>query len=175
MLLCAEDLGEMPESSHDVLDRLKMLTLELQMMPKTDGYEFGHLEANPYRSIATITTHDMEPMRLWWEKYPEMAQRYYVSMLQKEGRAPAELSTTLMEEIIARHEYSPSMLCIIALQDLMAIDITLRGKSPREERINTPGDSYNQWRYRMPVTIEVLRNATPFNNKLKTMITRSRR
>ena len=175
MLLCAEDLGEMPESSHDVLDRLKMLTLELQMMPKTDGYEFGHLEANPYRSIATITTHDMEPMRLWWEKYPEKAQRYYVSMLQKEGRAPAELTTTLMEEIIARHEYSPSMLCIIALQDLMAIDITLRGKSPREERINTPGDSFNQWRYRMPVTIEVLRNATPFNNKLKTMITRSRR
>lgn len=175
MLLCAEDLGAMPEGSGEILDRLKMLTLELQLMPKTEGYEFSHLEANPYRSIATITTHDMEPMRLWWERYPEKAQRYYVSMLQKEGRAPAQVSPMLMEEIIARHEYCPSMLCIIALQDFLAADLTLRSKSPRDERINTPGDSYNQWRYRMPVTLEELAAATPFNNKLKTMITRSRR
>jgi 4-alpha-glucanotransferase len=175
MLCCGEDLGMLPDCVGHVLDQLRILTLEIQSMPKQSGFEFAHLEGNPYRSVATISTHDMSPLRMWWNESPERTQRYYVSMLQKQGRAPEQLPAHLAEEIIARHLYCPSMLCMLSIQDWLAMDGELRGKSPREERINVPSDPYNRWKYRMHITIEDLLEADKYNNKVKTMIQRSKR
>ena len=175
MLCCGEDLGMLPDCVAPVLDQLRVLTLEIQSMPKQNGYEFAHLDANPYRSVATISTHDMSPLRLWWSESPERTQRYYVSMLQKQGRAPEQLPAHLAEEIIGRHLYCPSMLCLLSLQDWLAMDGELRGKNPRDERVNVPSDPYNRWKYRMHITIEELLKADKYNNKVKTMIQRSKR
>ena len=175
MLCCAEDLGMLPDCVQPVLDQLRILTLEIQTMPKQTGYEFAHLDGNPYRSVATFSTHDMAPLRLWWEDSQERTQRYYVSMLQKQGRAPEHLPAHLAEEIVARHLYCPSMLCILSLQDWLSMDGELRAKNPREERINVPSDPYNHWKYRMNVTIDDLLAAHKYNNKVRTMITRSKR
>ena len=175
MLCCAEDLGMLPDCVSHVLDHLRILTLEIQSMPKQNGFEFSHLDGNPYRSVATFSTHDMPPLRLWWEESPERTQRYYATMLQKQGRAPEPLPAHLAEEIIARHLYCPSMLCLLSLQDWLAMDSELRSKHVREERINVPSDSYNRWKYRMHITIEELLQANKYNNKVKTMITRSKR
>ena len=175
MLCCGEDLGMLPDCVAHVLDQLRILTLEIQSMPKQNGFEFAHLEANPYRSVATISTHDMSPLRMWWNESPERTQRYYVSMLQKQGRAPEQLPAHLAEEIIARHLYCPSMLCVLSIQDWLAMDGELRSKNPREERINVPSDPYNHWKYRMHITIEDLLKADKYNNKVKTMIQRSKR
>ena len=175
MLCCAEDLGMLPDCVAPVLDALRILTLEIQTMPKESGFEFTHLDGNPYRSVATFSTHDMSPLRLWWEESPERTQRYYVTMLQKQGRAPEHLPAHLAEEIIARHLYCPSMLCLLSLQDWLAMDSELRYKNPREERINVPSDSYNRWKYRMHITIEDLLKADRYNNKVRTMVTRSKR
>lgn len=175
MLICAEDLGMLPECVGAVLDALRILTLEIQQMPKQSGVEFTHLDGNPVRSVATISTHDMAPMRLWWQENPERRQLFYTTMLQKQGRAPEQLPPHLAEEIIARHLYCPSMLCILSLQDWLAMDTELRNKNPRSERINVPSDSYNRWQWRMHLTIEQLLEAGRFNSKLKTMITRSKR
>ena len=175
MLCCAEDLGMLPECVGWVLDAQRILTLEVQSMPKQQGFEFAHLDANPYRSVATIATHDMPTLRLWWSENPDRRQRYYVSMLQKQGRAPEQLPAHLAEEIIARHLYCPSMLCLLALQDWLAMDGELRSKHPSEERINVPSDPYNRWQYRMHLTIDELLHADRYNNKVRTMITRSKR
>lgn len=175
MLICAEDLGIMPDCVPPVLDQLRVFSLEIQSMPKQQGEEFAHVDAYPKRSVCTISTHDMAPLRLWWEEHPERAQRYFITMLQKEGRAPQQLPAHLAEEIIARHLYSPSAWCVLQLQDWLAMEGTLRGKDVRSERINFPGDSYNRWQWRMHLTIDKLLTADRFNGKLKTMITRSRR
>ena len=175
MLICGEDLGCLPECVTPVLDALRILTLEIQRMPKQKGEEFTHLDGNPVRCVSTISTHDMPSLRLWWQENAERTQRYYATMLQKQGRAPEQLPAHLAEEIIARHLYSPAMLCILAWQDWLAMDTELRSKHPREERINLPSDPYNRWQYRMHLTIEDLMKATRFNDKLKTMITRSKR
>ncbi len=175
MLLCAEDLGMLPDCVQPVLDSLRILTLEIQQMPKQPGVEFTHLDGNPVRSVATITTHDMAPLRLWWQEQAERAQRFYTTMLQKQGRAPEQLPAHLAEEIIARHLYSPSMLCILSLQDWLAMDGELRCPNPRQERINTPSDAYNRWQWRMHLTIDQLLQADRFNKKLSTMIMRSKR
>lgn len=175
MLICGEDLGMLPDCVEPVLDQLRILSLEIQQMPKQQGFEFAHLDANPIRSVCAISTHDMAPLRLWWQESPERRQRFYVTMLQKEGRAPEQLPAHLAEEIIARHLYCPSMLCVLALQDWLAMDSVLRRKNPQDERINVPSDPYNRWQYRMHVTIEELLAATKYNNKIRTMIQRSRR
>ncbi|MEE3445344.1 MAG: 4-alpha-glucanotransferase [Prevotella sp.] len=175
MLSCAEDLGMLPDCVQPVLDALRILTLEIQSLPKQTGFEFTHLDGNPYRSVATFSTHDMSPMRLWWSESPERTQRFYVTMLQKQGRAPEQLPAHLAEEIIARHLYCPSMICLLSLQDWLAMDGELRSKNPREERINVPSDPYNRWKYRMHITIEELLKADKYNSKLRTMITRSKR
>ena len=175
MLVCAEDLGMLPDCVEPVLDQLRILTLELQQMPKHFGFEYAHLEANPIRSVCTTSTHDMAPMRLWWQENPDRRQRYYVTMLQKEGRAPEQMPIQIAEEIIARHLYCPSMLCILQLQDWLAMDTELRSKQPQNERINSPSDYHNRWQYRMHLTIEQLLEATRYNNKVKTMIQRSKR
>ena len=175
LLVCAEDLGMLPDCVSPVLDALRILTLEVQTMPKQVGYEFSHLDAYPYRSVCTISTHDMSPLRLWWEESAERSQRYYVTMLQKQGQAPEHLPAHLAEEIIARHLYCPSMLCMLSLQDWLAMDSELRNNHIREERINVPDNPYNRWQYRMHLTIEQLQAAERFNNKVHTMITRSKR
>lgn len=174
MLVCAEDLGMSPACVESVLNALHILTLEIQQMPKQKGIEFAHLDANPIKSVATISTHDLSPLRLWWEENPERVQRFYTTMLQKQGRAPEHLPAHLAEEIIARHLYSPSMLCILSIQDWLAMDSELWNKNPREERINVPG-IHNQWKYRMHLTIEELLKADRFNKKVRTMVIRSKR
>ena len=175
LLVCGEDLGMLPDCVEPVLDQLRILTLEIQQMPKQQGFEFAHLDGNPYRSVCTISTHDMSPLRLWWQESSERRQRFYVTMLQKEGRAPEQLPAHMAEEIIARHLYCPSMLCILSLQDWLAMDGELRSRNPQDERVNVPSDPYNRWRYRMHLTIEQLMAAGRYNNKVKTMIVRSKR
>ena len=175
MLVVAEDLGMLPHCVAQVLEQRRILSTEIQSMPKQFGLEFAHLEANPYRSLSTLSTHDMPPLRLWWEENMGRAQRYYATMLQHIGRAPQQLPAHVAEEIIARQIYSPSMLCVLALQDWLSMDGELRGKHVADERINSPYDVYNQWKYRMTTTIEQLMEASKYNHKLKTMITRSKR
>jgi len=175
MLACAEDLGLLPDCVHEVLDEQRMLTLEVQRMPKDSEVEFGRLSAYPYRSVATISTHDMAPLRQWWEEFPGRTQRYFATMMQKEGRAPKHLPAHLAEELIARHLYGPSMMCILSLQDWLAMSADLRRKDPWSERINAPFDPYNQWKYRMHLTLEQLMTAQQYNGKVRQMIERSKR
>ncbi len=156
MLVCAEDLGMVPECVPWVMDELKILSLELQSMPKAFGVRFGHLSSNPYRSVCTISSHDMPTLRQWWDEDTERTQDYYHTMLYREGDAPHPLPGWLAKDIIARHLASPSMLCILSIQDWLAIDEQLRLPDANAERINIPANPRHYWRYRMHLNIEDL-------------------
>jgi 4-alpha-glucanotransferase len=81
----------------------------------------------------------------------------------------------LCEEVIARHLFSPSMLCLISLQDWLSMDESLRAENIEQERINIPSNPNHYWRYRMHLNIEDLMDANEFNNKIKVLIERSGR
>ena len=173
MLICGEDLGMLPACVTGVLDEKRILSLEVQSMPKRHGEEFAHLSANPYRSIAVPTTHDMAPLRLWWTEDAGRTQRFWQQMLQKEGRAPRQLPPHIAEEIISRHLYCPSMICLLSLQDWLSMDANLCRSDIYSLRINAPYDAYNQWKFRMEPTIDALISNNQFTDKVKTMIVRS--
>ena len=175
MLCCAEDLGMVPSCVGPVMQALGILSLEIQTMPKEFGIRFARLENNPYRSVATIFTHDMPTLRMWWEENAGRSQEYYNQILQIDGRAPKQMPGWLCKEVIARHLFSPSMLCLISLQDWLAMDEELRAADPMTERINIPADPQHYWRYRMHLDIEQLMDASDFNNNVREMIERSGR
>ena len=68
MLVCAEDLGMVPDCVAWVMDELRILSLELQQMPKDPKVKFGELWKNPYKSVCTLSTHDMPTLRQWWDE-----------------------------------------------------------------------------------------------------------
>lgn len=175
MLVCAEDLGMIPHCVPEVMDRLKIIALEIQRMPKDPTTEFGHPERYPYLSVCTTSTHDMGGIRQWWEEDRAATQRFYNEILHHQGDAPYYAEPWICREIIDQHLYAPSILCILPLQDWLSIDGDLRRTDPREEQINVPANSRHYWRYRMHLTIDSLQHADSFNDILRSAIARSGR
>ena len=175
MLVCAEDLGMVPECVPWVMNELRILSLEIQSMPKDDTIRFGKLSHNPYRSVDTISTHDMSTLRQWWDEDEARTQEYFNTSLRRSGPAPHPLPGWLAKDIISRHLTSPSMLCLISFQDWMSIDEKLRLPDQNAERINIPANPRHYWRYRMHITLEQLLAADELNNEINTLIIQSGR
>lgn len=175
MLVCAEDLGMVPDCVPWVMDELKILSLELQSMPKDPSVKFGHLSRNSYRSVCTISSHDMPTLRMWWDENVQRTQEYYNTMLYRQGPAPHPLPGWLASDIISRHLTSPSMLCILSIQDWLATDEALRLPDADAERINIPANPKHYWRYRMHLNIEDLAADKRFVQNITEMISQSGR
>ena len=175
MLVCAEDLGMVPDCVPWVMNELRILSLEIQTMPKDSTIRFGKLKRNPYRSVCTFSTHDMPTLRQWWDEDEEQTQAYYNESLRRGGTAPHPLPGWLAKDIVSRQLTSPSMLCLLSLQDWLSIDECLRLPDQNAERINIPANPRHYWRYRMHLTIEQLMKEDDFNENIKTLITQSGR
>ena len=175
MLVCAEDLGMVPDCVPWVMNELRILSLEIQSMPKDPTTRFGKLSHNPYRSVDTISTHDMATLRQWWDEDEERSQTYFNTSLRRGGPAPRPLPGWLAKDIVSRHLTSPSMLCLLSFQDWMSIDEKLRLPDENAERINIPANPRHYWRYRMHLTIEQLMQADELNEEISTLIIQSGR
>ena len=175
MLVCAEDLGMVPDCVPWVMNELRILSLEIQSMPKDPSVRFGQLQLNPYRSVCTISTHDMPTLRQWWDEDEARTQDYFNSELHHEGPAPHPMPVSLCKEVVARHLMSPSMLCLLSLQDWLSIDEHLRLPDQNAERINIPANPRHYWRYRMHLTIEQLLKADDFNHEVTLLIKQGNR
>ena len=175
MLVCAEDLGMVPDCVSWVMNELRVLSLEIQSMPKDPHVRFGHLNRNPYRSVCTFSTHDMPTLRQWWDEDISRTQDYFNTMLYHEGPAPHPLPGWLARDIVSRQLASPSMLCVLSIQDWLAMDERLRLKDADAERINIPANPHYYWRYRMHVSIEKLMNDASFTENVRDLVKQSGR
>lgn len=155
MLACGEDLGMIPLCVPEVMKELRILSLEVPRMPK-EMAEFGDTGSYPYYSVCSPSTHDMPGIRLWWEENYERAQRYYNGPMGLEGKAPRQATPDICRRMIRLCLDSPSMLCIIPLQDLLSVSAKLRRENADEEVINVPSDPNHYWRYRMHLSISEL-------------------
>lgn len=84
-------------------------------------------------------------------------------MLGHYGAAPAVATPELCEQVVRNHLYSNSILCILSLQDGLAMDRKWRNPNVQEERINVPANPRHYWRYRMHLTLEQLMKAESLN------------
>ena len=167
MMACGEDLGMVPGCVPGVMEALNILSLKIQRMP-SEG-TFGHPESYPYLCVCTTSTHDMNPVRAWWEEDSELTARYYREILGEDGETPQVCTPEICERIVKAHLKSPAMLVILPLQDWLSIDGDLRAEDPSSERINIPADPNHYWRYRMHITIEDLLGQKVFNERIKSL------
>ena len=170
MLACGEDLGMIPATVPQVMDDLRILSLEIQRMPKSIEETFAHPANYPYLSVCTTSTHDMNPIRAWWEEDREVTNDFWHMILGNQGEAPFFCEPWICRQILEQHVWSPAMLTILPLQDWLSMDAQLRREDPNTERINVPANSRHYWRYRMHLTLEQLAEADEFNKTLADMI-----
>ena len=175
MLVCGEDLGMIPDCVPSVMSGEQILSLEIQRMPKDPKVEFGSTYDYPYLSICTTGTHDMNPLRAWWEEDRGVTQRFYNHVLGAWGEAPYFCEPWICEQVVAMHLKSPAMLTVLPWQDWVAMDGSLRRENPHDERINVPANSRHYWRYRMHFTLEDLLQADELNRMIKQKISESGR
>ena len=167
MLACGEDLGMIPACVPWVMEQLRILSLEIERMPKDPGHKFAPVEHYPYSSVCTLSTHDMSTLRGWWRETPPLTEEYWHDVLKRRDTPPADADGATCEAIIARQLASPSMLCILSWQDWLSTDERLRCPDIGRERINVPANPLNYWHYRMHLTIEELMKADELNERIR--------
>ena len=176
MLACGEDLGMIPACVPEVMQRLNILSLEIQRMPKDPAQTFADPAHYPYGCVCTTSTHDMSPIRAWWEEDRALSQRFYNEALGCGGAAPYFCEPWVCRRIVEQHLWSPAMLVILPLQDWLSISPELRYKgNPADERINVPAIPRYHWDYRMHLSLEELLAAKDFNTDVATLVKSSGR
>ncbi len=174
MLLCGEDLGMVPGCVNGVMNRLGMLSLEIQRWPKIYGAGFSHPAKAPYLSVVSTGTHDMETLRAWWQDDEQVRARFAWEMF---GIAfPEEvLSGEMARRILSQNFDSPAMWAVFPLQDLMAMDEKLRSQDIHGERINIPSITPYNWKWRMEISIEQLLSERDFQTQIRLLVSDSGR
>ena len=175
MLVCAEDLGMVPESVPGVMSDLQMLSLAVQRMPNDNSKEFWHPADTSYLSVCTTSSHDTSTLRQWWEEDRDKTQRFYNATLGNSGEAPFYCEPWIIGQIIDQHLHSPSMWAIFPIQDLLAMDGNLRRVFPKDEHINRPEIIPHYWKYRLHLNVEDLVSHDEFNDHLEQLVVASGR
>lgn len=156
MLVCGEDLGMIPGSVPIVMQRMQILSLELQRMPKESWQRFGSPAYYPYLSVCATSSHDISPIRGWWEEDRKGVEWFYRNIMRRSDAVPQVAGGDIVTDIVCQHLNSPSMLCINPIQDYAGMLDDVPHLLPFEERINVPSNADHRWCYRVPFCVDDL-------------------
>ncbi len=168
--------AELSPAMTEVVNRQRLMPLCMQLRQRGYDGAFGHLEQNSYQTMDVLTTPSTLTLHQWWESNPYRTQHFALTKLQKEGRISRRLSPMLAEELVRRHLFSPSMLCVLSLTDWLAMDsqLSYEGHSA-SSALSTVDDEREIWAVRAATSLETLAQAQPFNRKLASLLVMSRR
>jgi 4-alpha-glucanotransferase len=156
MLPIGEDLGVVPLEVKKCLATLGIAGTKILRWERRweQGHEFIPYEEYPPLSMTSISTHDMEPLKLWWETMPEDAEAF--ARFKGWTYSPT-LSFEQHKEILRDSHHTPSLFHINLLQDYLSLFPELVWPNPKDERINIPGTQtpFN-WTYRFRPSVEVI-------------------
>jgi 4-alpha-glucanotransferase len=177
MLVCAEDLGDVPRCVPRVLDSLGILGLrivrwarEYETTPPGRPAPFIPPSRYPLLSVCTPSVHDTSTLRGWWEEDAAERELFFRS-LGEQGACPPRMQLPLLSKIMAHCAGAQSLLCMFQVQDLLDLDQELWSADPGTDRINVPGTVTEQnWTWRMPVSVEDLSRRTGLRGKIRTVV-----
>lgn len=170
LLPIAEDLGNAPLEVENTLLKLGICQTKMMRGEKDLSFKEKWLlpKEYPLLSITTVSTHDSEPLQLWWKtalkevqsfcdfkgwKYtPSLPFEYHVSLLKESHR-------------------TRSIFHINLLQEYLALFPELVFSDPEEERINRPGLVLpKNWTYRLKVPMEKICQHEPLKKIIKEIL-----
>jgi 4-alpha-glucanotransferase len=152
MVACGEDLGMIPACVPEVMQKLGIMSLEVQRMPKVFGHQFVQTEDLPENCVYTTGTHDMPTLRGWLAEDRVRTRQFLDSLDLDDRKTTAKTLTKILEN----HLDSPAKWTIYPLQDLLDTDNKNWSPNPMDDQINVPANAKNQWKWRMRATIELL-------------------
>ncbi len=152
MIACGEDLGMIPACVPEVMQRLGIMSLEVQRMPKVLGHQFVQTEDLPEKCVYTTGTHDMPTLRGWLAE-DRVRTRQFLNSLDLDDR---KVTAKTLKKILEKHFDSPSKWNIYPLQDLLDLDEKNWSANPADDQINVPANAKNQWKWRMKTNLETL-------------------
>ena len=152
MIACGEDLGMIPACVPEVMQKLGIMSLEVQRMPKVFGHPFVQAEDLPENCVYTTGTHDMPTLRGWLAE-DRVRTRQFLDSLDLDDR---KVTGKTIKKILEKHCDSPSKWNIYPLQDLLDTNEKNWSPNPKEDQINVPADPKNKWCWRMKVSLEEL-------------------
>lgn len=166
MLPIGEDLGVIPPEVRVCLNGLGICGTKVMRWERmwNEDRRFIKPEDYPSISLTTVSTHDSEPLQLWWSANQQEAQEYaaYKGWTYNPVLLPEQ-----HYEILKDSHHTHSLFHINLLQEYLALVPGMNWSSPTEERINLPGViSDKNWSYRFRPAVEELVE----NKELKTLI-----
>jgi 4-alpha-glucanotransferase len=158
MLVCAEDLGAVPDCVPDVLQELDILGLKIERWARdwaVSGQPYQDPANYPRLSVCSSASHDSSTLAGWWEE-SGTDLGYYCETIGLDTSS-AKLTPEIAAYILKRLLLSNSLLAIFPIQDYMTLVAGYTPEDPEQERINIPGtlDDTN-WTWKMPVSLEDL-------------------
>ncbi len=156
MLPLGEDLGSIPDEVRSCLKRLEVpgtKVLRWERRWNEDSSFIPYHEYAPY-SLSTVSTHDSEPLRQWWEDFPEDVKRFCEF---KGWDYQEKLSKERLAEILRDSHHSHSFFHINLLQEYLNLKDDYQFEELKDERINTPGSvGEHNWSMRFIPNIETM-------------------
>ena len=146
----AEDLGLIPDFVRESLTRLhvpgyKVLRWERDWHRK--GQPLLPPASFPPVSVATTSTHDIEPLALWWELLDDDERASLLGTLDVAGLPATGFNTTIRDGLLAQAYDAGSDLLLLPIQDVFGWP----------DRINTPATVGDQnWTWKLPLGVEAL-------------------
>jgi len=177
MLVCAEDLGDVPDCVPKVLAELGILGLRIvrwsREYPKASAGQparFIPPRQYPRLSVCTPSVHDTSTLRGWWEEDQADREEYYKT-LGIPGPCPARMTPDLHQRIVSQCLETNSLLCMFQIQDILDLDQRQWSVDPRSERINVPGTVNDQnWTWRVPVDLKDLEKRADLTERLRPLV-----
>ncbi len=158
MLVCAEDLGVIPDCVPRVLQQKRILGLKIPRWSRNwnhPGQPYYPVTEYPLLSVCAPSVHDTSTLRQWW--YEEPDHQGFLGAIGEQEPLGSDYDEETAYRVIRGLLKTSSFLCIFFIQDLLALSADLLENDPNDERINIPGTvSEKNWSYRMKYPINQL-------------------
>jgi 4-alpha-glucanotransferase len=147
----AEDLGLIPDFVRASLANLGVpgyKVLRWERAWHSPGQPFLNPSAFTPVSVTTTSTHDIDPLALWWETLEPRERSEMLSALGLPARIDAAFDDRVRDGLLAQAYHSGSNLLLLPIQDVFGW----------KDRVNVPATvTADNWSWKLPLSVEALK------------------
>jgi 4-alpha-glucanotransferase len=146
----AEDLGSIPDFVRASLAALEVpgyKVLRWEREWEAPGQPFLPPPGYPKVSVATTSTHDIEPLALWWDMMDVDERAAMLQSMNRSAPPDAPFDRTLHRALLEHAGSAGSDLLLLPIQDVFGWP----------DRINVPATvGEHNWTWKLPLSVEAL-------------------
>lgn len=171
LLPIGEDLGMIPPEVRTTLTSLGIPgTKVMRWERKWSTPEQGFIDPQEYApiSMTTVSTHDSEPLALWWESQETEARDFAITM---HWNYEKKLTCSQQQQLLWNSHHTTSLFHINLLQEYLTLIPGMTHDDLSQERINVPGTfAVSNWTYRLRPDLETLVRDPSLKEKIRQLL-----